>query len=380
MIFYMCLTMCKENNTIFTYKNQSVKNTSMTTIANLPPNFDFDDIQILKKTNQANIALAGLNGLIFSLPNFELLLLPLTIREAVASNEIENIRTTTLELLQAEIIGETANLPKAQKETLNYKNGLMKGFEEVKKNGFIATNQIVDIQSILKPSKSGVRTQMGTVIADGFGNVIHKPPQNEKEIRDLMQNLDDFMNNDLLDIDPLVKMAIGHYQFESIHPFYDGNGRTGRIIMILFLVLAKRLDYPILFLSGYLLANRQDYYRLLQEVRTMNKWKEWVIFILDGVISQSLETCQKVRKISDLKLKWKKILKENYSQLYTVEILDYLFGYAFYTQTHMESRVAISRPTIVKYMEILINQGLVKDKKVGKERLFFIPEFISILS
>jgi Fic family protein len=352
----------------------------MSAIASLPPDFDIDDIQILKKTNQANIALAGLNGLIFSLPNFELLLQPLTIREAVASSEIENIRTTTLDLLQAEIIGETANLPKAQKETLNYKNALMAGFKSVKTNGFIATNQIVDIQSILEPSKSGVRTQMGTVIADGFGKVIHRPPQHEKEIRDLMQNLDNFMNNDLLDVDPLIKMAIGHYQFESIHPFYDGNGRTGRITMILYLVLTKRLDYPILFLSGYLLSNRQAYYRLLQEVRTMNKWKEWVLFILDGVISQSLETTQKVKQISNLKLKWKKLLKENYPQLYTVEILDYLFGYAFYTQTHMEARVTISRPTIVKYMELLIEQGLVKDKKVGKERLFFIPEFISILS
>jgi Fic family protein len=352
----------------------------MSTIKPLPPEFDINDIEILKKTNKANIALAGLNGLIYSLPNYELLLQPLTVREAVASSEIENIRTTTLDLLQAEIIGETASLPKAQKETLFYKNALMMGYQAIKTNQFLSTNSIVDIQSILEPNKPGIRTQMGTVIADGYGNVVHKPPQHETEIRDLMQNLDNYMNENHADIDPLIKLAIGHYQFESIHPFYDGNGRTGRIIMILYLVLVKRLDYPVLFLSGYLLSHKADYYRLLQEVRTLGKWKEWVLYILDGIILQSEETTIKVKQISNLKLKWKKLLKEKYPQLYTIEVLDYLFGHAFYTQTHMESKLSISRPTVVKYMKNLMQDGIVQDKKVGKERLFFIPEFIGILS
>jgi Fic family protein len=352
----------------------------MSNISPLPPDFDSNDVEILKKTNRANIALAQLNGLIYALPNYELLLQPLTVREAVASSEIENIRTTTLDLLQAEIIGETASLPTAQKETLYYKNALMQGYQSLKSNQFLATNSIVEIQKILEPNKPGIRTQMGTVIVDGYGQVVHKPPQNEKEIRDLMQNLDNYMNEHHTDTDPLIKLAVCHYQFESIHPFYDGNGRTGRIIMILYLVLTKRLDYPILFLSGYLLTNKAQYYKLLQEVRTLGKWKEWVLYILDGVIAQSEETAIKVKQISSLKLKWKKLLKEKYPQLYTIEVLDYLFGYAFYTQTHMESKVAISRPTVVKYMENLMQEGYVQDKKVGKERLFFIPEFIGILN
>lgn len=222
---------------------------------------------------------------------------------------------------------------------------------------------------------------MGTVIADGYGNIVHIPSQKESEIRKLMHNLDKFVNETPSnDVDPLIKVAISHYQFESIHPFYDGNGRTGRILMNLHLVLATRLRYPVLFLSGYILNKKLDYYRLLQEVRTKENWKEWILFILEGIRVQSIETAQKVKQISDLKLKWKKILKQNYPQFYSVEILDYLFGYAFYTQTHMSQKVNISRPTVIKYLDNMLGKGLVLDKKVGKERLFFVPEFLEILS
>ena len=304
---------------------------------------------------------------------------PLTAREAVASSEIENIRTTTIDILQAEINRENSILPSALKETLNYKDALLKGYEIVKEKGFLATNFIVEIQKILEPNKSGIRNQMGTVIADGQGNIIHTPPQKESEIRDLMDNLDKYTNSDT-DTDPLIKMAINHYQFESIHPFFDGNGRTGRILMILQLILANRLHYPVLFLSGYILDYKANYYRLLQEVRTKNNWKEWVLFILEGVKVQSIETAKKVKQISDLKLTWKRFLKAEYPQFYSIEILDYLFSSAFYTQTHMSNKVDLSRPTIVKYLDLMIQNNQIKDKKIGKERLFFIPEFLEILS
>ncbi|MEI6729195.1 MAG: Fic/DOC family N-terminal domain-containing protein [bacterium] len=350
----------------------------MSDLKTLPPEFDFDDVDILKKSLEANIALAELNGLVYSLPNYDLLLQPLTAREAVASSEIENIRTTTLDILQAEITRENTLLPSAQKETLNYKDALLAGYKIVKDKGFLATNIIVEIQKILEPNKSGIRTQMGTVIADGQGNVVHTPPQKESQIRDLMDNLGQFINNDIGG-DPLVKMAIAHYQFESIHPFYHGNGRTGRILMILYLVMVSRLRYPVLFLSGYILSNKAIYYKLLQEVRTKYSWKEWALFILEGVRVQSLETAKKVKQISDIKLKWKKILKQEYSQFYSIEILDYLFEYAFYTQTHMSERVDLSRPTIAKYLDLMVQNNQLGEKKVGKERLFFIPEFLEIL-
>ena len=348
-------------------------------IKRLPISFDFDQIEILKASKDAGIALAELNGLIYGTPNYELLLTPLTAREAVASSEIENIRTTTLDILQAEISSEKITIS-AQKETLNYKQALLKGYDTVKQKGFFATNNIVEIQRILEPDKAGIRNQMGTVIADGFGNIVHTPPQNETEIRDLLSNLDNFINNYTDGLDPLIKSAIIHYQFETIHPFFDGNGRTGRILMILYLVLVSKLHFPVLFLSGYILSKKADYYRLLQDVRDKENWSEWVIFILKGIEIQSKETSIKVKKISDLKLFWKRLLKNKYAKIYSVELLDYLFNSAFYTQTHFSKTLAVSRPTAIKYLDQFVKGGFLKEKKSGKERLFFIPEFIEILS
>ena len=345
----------------------------------LSQNFDFDKIEILKASKEAGIALAELNGLIYGIPNYELLLTPLTAREAVASSEIENIRTTTLDILQSEISTEKITAP-AQKETLNYKSALLTGYQTVKKKGFLATNDLVEIQKILEPNKAGIRNQMGTVIADGQGNVVHTPPQQESEIRDLLADLDNFVNNHHDGIDPLIKSAIIHYQFETIHPFFDGNGRTGRILMILYLVLTSRLYFPVLFLSGYILNQKVDYYRLLQEVRKTENWDEWVLFVLKGIEIQSKETSIKVKKISDLKLSFKKLLKEKYSKIYSVELLDYLFNSAFYTQTHFSKKLKISRPTAIKYLNQLAEDGYLKEKKSGKERLFFIPEFVEVLS
>jgi Fic family protein len=351
----------------------------MPILKKLPPEFNVDDVEILKAVNLANRALAQLDGLVFSLPNYDMLLHPLTAREAVASSEIENIRTTTLDILEAELSTNSHTLPRSQKETLNYREALLKGYRAVKENNFIATNSIVNIQHVLEPNNSGIRTQMGTVILDGFGTIVYEPPQNEREIRDLMDNLDNYTNLFEDGVDPLIKLAIIHYQFESIHPFYDGNGRTGRILMILYLVLAKRLKYPVLYLSGYILQNKNTYYTLLKNVTEESRWKEWVLFILEGVRVQSEETASRVRLMSELKLAWKKKLKHDYPKLYSFEVLDYLFGYAFYTQTHMNRQLDISRPTISKYLNKLLEDGLMKDKVSGKERLFYIPELLEIL-
>ena len=348
-------------------------------LALLPPDFDVNDVDILRAVNTANRSLAKLDGLVFHLPRYDMLLQPLTAREAVASSEIENIRTTALDILQAELLDDKDTLPQAQKETINYREALLKGYELVQEKECIATNTIVDIQRILEPSKSGIRTQMGTVIMDGFGKVVYEPPQREREIRDLLANLDEYTNNKDEVIDPLIRLAVIHYQFEAIHPFYDGNGRTGRILMILYLVLTGRLQYPVLFLSGYVLANKNRYYKLLNDVTQKQAWKEWVLFILEGVQMQAEETTHRVETMSRLKLKWKKRLKAEYPKLYSFEVLDYLFGHAFYTQTHMSKKVSLSRPTVAKYLENLRDDGLLKDKRVGKERLYFIPELLEIL-
>jgi Fic family protein len=345
----------------------------------LQKSWDFDTVEILKASRDAGIALAELNGLIYGIPNYELLLTPLTAREAVASSEIENIRTTTLDILLAEVSNHKITVS-AQKETLAYKKALLEGYKNIRGKEFLATNDLVKIQTILEPNKPGIRNQMGTVIAGGLGNVIHTPPQEESLIRDLLKNLDEFVNDTQDNIDPLIKCAIIHYQFETIHPFFDGNGRTGRILMILYLVLAGKLRFPVLYLSGYILAQKNDYYKFLQEVRDTDNWDNWILFVLKGIEKQSKETNIKVKRISDLKNEWKILLKESYLKFYSPQILDYLFSHAFYTQTHLSENLKVSRPTAARYLDTLAQDRFLKSKKEGKERLFFISEFVNILS
>lgn len=345
---------------------------------NLPPDFNFKQVDILEKTLSANIALAELNGLILSIPHYEVLLLPLTAREAVASSEIENIFTTTLDLLEAELFPEN-NLSPAKKETLHYKHALLHGYNSVLKKEFISTNQVVDIQAILAPSKGGIRSIPGTKLMNNLGEVVYTPPQDKKEILSLMKNWEAYCNAKDSKEDALIRMAILHHQFESIHPFYDGNGRTGRILMVLHLMLEGRLRFPVLFLSGYLLKTKTDYYRLLQEVRTHNKWKEWILYILHAVEVQALETSGKIIKIKELQTKLKENFKNKLPKIYSAELADYLLSKAFYTQGDLVQTFSINRKTAARYLRLLVENKILKMKKVKKSNLYYLPEFIKIL-
>ena len=353
-------------------KNFEKRDTSKLTT--LPPKINLRDVEILEKALKANIALAELNGLILSIPNYEILLAPLTAREAVASSEIESIYTTTLDILQAELFPEE-KLPKEQKETLNYKQALLAGYESILNKAFISTNQIVEIQKVLEPSKSGIRKLPGTVIVNGIGEVIYTPPQGEALIRGLLKNWEDYCNEPS-GADALIRMAILHYQFESIHPFYDGNGRTGRILMVLQLFLEKRLRFPILFLSGYILSTKRRYYELLQKVRTENLWKEWIIYILEGIEKQSLETSKRIFAIKNLieKMKRTSLLGES------AELIDYWFSRAFYSQKDMIRILGINRKTASKYLESLRKNGAFEMKIIKKQKIYFNQEFIKLLS
>ena len=263
----------------------------------LPPASDLDDVDILKKVNRANIALARLNGASLAMPNRDLLLEPFTVREAVASSGIENINTTVSEVFQAELF-PIAEASKPQKETLHYKQALLYGYAFARKSGFIATNAIGEIQAILEPDKGGIRGLSGTKIADqASGKVYYTPPEGEELIRSLLKNFDDYFNDMATDVDPLIRNAILHYQFEAIHPYYDGNGRTGRILMVLHLVLSGRLDLPILFVSGYINEHRSDYYRLLREVTSLGNWKPWILYVLNAIESQALDTATTIDKM-----------------------------------------------------------------------------------
>lgn len=346
----------------------------------LPPNFNFDDIEILKKVNKANIALSRLSGESKSIPNSQVLIEPLTFREAVASSEIENINTTVDEAFQSIFIIES-ELKKEQKETKYYREALLIGYKEIVARGFLNTNSFITIQSHLEPSKPGIRKVPGVSIKNSVtGETLYTPPVGEDLIRNLLTNFENYFNDFSDDVDPLIKMAVLHYQFESIHPFLDGNGRTGRILMVLHLCLAKRLDIPVLFISGYINNHRSDYYRLLRETTSNNNWKEWILFILDAVEEQSVKTTQSVVEIRTLMKKYREILTSKLPKIYSAELVEYLFSFPYYSQRSMQSHLGISsRNTAAKYFTELIKVGIAQEQKYKNDKVYFCPEFHKIL-
>ena len=281
---------------------------------NLPLDIDIETKAILKKSILANKALAKLNGVAKIIPNQAILINSLILQEAKDSSEIENIITTHDELYQSSL--DISNISHATKEVQSYTKALLKGFDLVRETSLLLTRHIVDIQQELEGNVAGIRKQAGTVLKNqSTGEVIHTPPQEESTIRKLLDNLEQYLNtND--GIDPLIKMAIIHYQFETIHPFYDGNGRTGRIINILYLVLNELLDLPILYLSSYIIKHKADYYRLLQEVRTKGSWEEWIIYMLEGIEQTATKQVQLINDIKELMDNTKQKLKSELPKIY----------------------------------------------------------------
>lgn len=348
----------------------------------LPPQFNFDDVELLKLVNKANNSLFELKGMANALPNSGILVSPLTIREAVASSGIENINTTVAEAMKADVIYEGSELVGAAKEILNYRDALREGYKMLMDNQFLNTNSFIAIQKILEPKKSGVRRIPGTTISNSkTKEVIYTPPEGESIILDKLKNFEDYFNDqkDFDNIDPLVRMAVMHYQFEAIHPFPDGNGRTGRIIMILYLVLTGRLELPILFLSKYILENRDEYYRKLRAVTENGEWKDWVIYILRGVDIQAQDTKKNILQIRDLINKYKETVHKDISKI-SSEMVDYLFSNSFYSQKIMSEKLDIHRNTAAKYFKDLEELGVVKKFKHKQGYIYYNQKFLEVLS
>jgi Fic family protein len=345
----------------------------------LPPNFNFDEIEILKKVVKANIALSRLSGEAKSIPDRKVLIEPLSFREAVASSEIENIQTTLNEALQASYLDE-ADLKIEQKETKNYREALLKGYRLILENGFLNTNSFITIQSILEPTKPGIRKIPGTHIENKkTKEILFTPPDGEENIRRLLKNFEDYFNNQDNEVDPLIKVAVMHYQFESIHPFLDGNGRTGRILMVLYLCLVQRLELPILFISGYINDHKSDYYKLLREVTQNGNWKDWIMYILNAVESQSLATTKSVVGIRELMAKYRLVINAK-TKIYSAELVEYLFSYPFYSQKTMQTSLGVSRNTSSKYFAKLERIGIIKSEKYKNDKIYFVPEFHQLLN
>ena len=337
----------------------------------LPFNKDIETKEILKATTLAHRALAELKGIANSLPNQRIVINSLVLQEAKDSSEVENIITTHDEIYRSDISSEF--ISSDIKEVQNYKDALYFGFEIIKTKKILSVNHIKEIQATLEKNDAGFRKQSGTVLKNPqTGEIKLIPPQNPQDIIELMANLATYMNDSSLDtLDSLVKMAIIHYQFESIHPFYDGNGRTGRIINILYLVLEGLLDVPILYLSRYIIRNKSDYYKLLNGVSFNNGLNDWVLFMLKGVEEISKETITTIKTIESLMQETKRIIKHNKPKIYSKDLLEALFYHPYTKRVFIEEHLGVSRPTATNYLKDLENMGILSSEKIGKE-IFYV--------
>ena len=344
---------------------------------NLPLDIDIETKAILKKSILANKALAKLNGVAKIIPNQAILINSLILQEAKDSSEIENIVTTHDELYQSSL--DISNISHATKEVQNYSRALLKGFDLVKETSLLLTRHIVDIQQELEGNVAGIRKQSGTVLKNqATGEVIHTPPQEETTIRKLLDNLEQYINtND--GIDPLIKMAIIHYQFETIHPFYDGNGRTGRIINILYLVLNELLDLPILYLSSYIIKHKADYYRLLQEVRTKGSWEEWIIYMLEGIEQTATKQVQLINDIKELMDKTKEKLKSELPKIYSKDLLEVLFIHPYTKIDMLVDNLELHRDTASKHLKAMEKIGILNSVQIKNTRFYVNVKLFELL-
>jgi len=324
--------------------------------------------------------LAELKGVVSSIPNENILINTLGLQEAKDSSAIENIITTHDDIYKAELNLEGFKSLNA-KEVQNYITAIKTGFKLISKNKILTNNDIIEIQSVLEKNNAGFRKVPGTALKNAStGKIVYTPPQEYKTIQELMTNLEQFVNDERIsDFDPLVKMAIIHYQFESIHPFYDGNGRTGRIINVLYLVMNGLLDLPILYLSRYIIENKGEYYKQLQEVRETDNWENWILYLLNGIEQIAKETIVLIRKIKELIFEYKNLLRDNY-KFYSQDLLNNLFKHPYTKIEFIENDLGVSRITASKYLTLLSNDGLLKKEKLGTGNYYINVKLLELLT
>ena len=345
-------------------------------IPNLPLIIDVETKAVLKQLARSNRALAELKGVAGTIPNENILISRLTLQEAKDSSSVENIITTQDDLYRADLAIKDFTVSPAAKEVQNYREAIFHGFQLVRQHKLLTNNNIISIQNVLKHTKGGFRVTPGTCLKRDDGMIIYEPPQHPEDIVRYMGNLEAFINTpDLSDLDPLVKMAIIHHQFESIHPFSDGNGRTGRIVNILYLVINDLLDLPILYLSRFITHNKGEYYRLLQAVRdcgadNAKEWEEWILFILKGVEETSIETTAMIKAISKMMADYKAVLKPLFGTTYKHELLNNLFFHPYTKIEFVCHDMGVQRKTGAKYLDMIVAAGLLNKIKIGRENYY----------
>ena len=335
--------------------------------------------KILEQLTVSSRALAELKGYANTIPNMHILINAVTINEAKDSSAIENIVTTHDDIYK--FLTESGFKEENAKEVVDYRNAIWAGYEQIKKDGFINTNTIVKIQGIIEHNNAGIRKLPGTELKNSLtGETIYTPPQNEEEIRDYLRNLEKFINNNEDGIDPLIKVCLIHYQFESIHPFYDGNGRTGRILNILYLVLNKLIDSPILYLSKYINKTKQEYYKLFNEVRNNNNFEDWILYILKGIEITSKETITLIEKIQNEMKHYKEEFRSKLPKIYSKELLESLFYEVYTKSAYIEKACGVTRLTATSYLNQLEEIGLLESEKIGREKIYKNLRLIKLLS
>lgn len=346
----------------------------------LPPLLEqVETLTIIKQERTAAVALAELKGIAKTLPNSLILVNAIILREAQASSEIENIITTHDNLYQA-LVANTSSPDHATKEVLRYREALMHGFHELKDNGFIHTNAICRIQAILEENEAGIRKIAGTKLRQGStGKVIYTPPDDQAVLQNLMRNFEAYINDKGKELPVLIKMAIQHYQFESIHPFYDGNGRTGRIINVLYLILQRSLETPILYLSGYIITHKRDYYRSLRKVQEKNDWEEWILFMLKGVETTAQRTTAQIEKLLSLFQETQTKVQQKLPRIYSKDLVELLFIHPYIKAEFITNALGVERKTSSRYLKNLVSIGLLEHKPIGRENIYINKRLYKLL-
>jgi Fic family protein len=346
----------------------------------LPDIGEIETRTVLKKLARAHQALAELKGVAATIPNQGILISTLSLQEAKDSSAIENIITTDDELYRS----NSATLQfvtTAAKEVHSYATALRNGFERVERTGLLTQNDILEIQACIEDNRAGYRKLPGTELKnERTGETVYTPPQHPEEIVTFMTNLERFINDEqLCDWDSLTKMAVIHHQFESIHPFYDGNGRTGRILNILYLVQQGLLDIPVLYLSRYINLNKAEYYRLLQAVRTEGDWEAWVLYVLEGIEQTSVETTALIQAIAALMLRYKHQLRSELPKIYSQDLINNLFRHPYTKIEFVMDELHVTRQTAAKYLDEVTRIGLLSKHRLGKENYYLNHALFELL-
>jgi len=350
-------------------------------LAELPPKIDLENPELLKASIKANRLLAELKGYCQTLPNPLLLINTVVLQESKDSSEIENIVTTQDELYQAAASIDSASVPSSNtREVLLYREALYAGLELMQSRG-LTTNTMISIMQKLKNSSASVRKITGTKLANPLtGEVIYTPPEGEILIRDKLSALEKFINDDQDNIDPLIKMALMHYQFEAIHPFEEGNGRTGRILNVLFLVHQNLLTIPVLFLSSFIIKHKNEYYRLLREVTEKQNWQDWILYILFAIAETSALTLRKISEIQKLKEELIPLVKDALKDSYSRDLVELIFSYPYVKIKALEQNGIAKRQTASTYLQKLAKADILRPIKVGKEYYYINHRLMKIIS